>query len=597
MRKKFIALVLALGACLMISACGGQSGDSSTPTSPSVDSSTVASQTCTITFKQPGRADVVRTVKQGASLANIPTPATKEGYTVTWDATNFSNITSDITVNAVETPNTYTITYDAKGGTVSTATQDVVFDAETTLVIPEKEGYVFLGWTYQGEAVVNGGKWAIAKNVTLVATWQDNRPLYKVTFVDGTTATEISVRKGDGVAVEDVPEFVGRLGYTPAWDKTELSNIQGNMTVTAVYTANAYTATYDADGYAIDGTTVALTYDGVCGALDMSLTNDSHNFLGWGYGGATYTNTSVWNVAGNVTLTALWAEKGQCVLNFEDTNGSTITRTVYEGADLTEIPVPSDKVGYTVDKTNWYTDSACTTVATFTNILSGATFYAKADPNEYTLTYDANGGVLSTESERVLFGSDYVLPTPTHEKAYMRFDGWKNTEGQFVTLTGTWLTANNVALTAVWTDTRDSYVVSFVQAGQVTKTFTVMKGEAFTTIPECAKKKGYKVYWNETALAKLTSVNENVEVVAVEEAKQFTVKLNLMGGTLETTQFTITYGDAYSLKVPTHEEYVFINWYYGDVRVDLNGVWSIDSDTAEIVLVAKWGHSQWTGFY
>lgn len=598
MKKNIIALLLSIGACCIVSACTNpHSDDSSALTSSVTETSSEEATSCTITFKQPGQANIVRTVDKGATLENIPTPIPKTGYTITWDVTDFTNIVSNLTVNAVEIPNTYIVTYDTKGGTLSTATQDVVFDEATTLATPEKEGYLFLGWTYQGEAVLNGGKWSIAKNITLVATWQDNRPLYKVTFVDGTTATEVKVRKGDGVQAEDVPSFIGKVGYTPVWDTTELSNVQNDTTVTAVYTANTYTATYDADGYAIDGTTVSLTYDAVCSALDTSLTSDSHDFLGWGYGGATYTKTSVWNVADDVTLTAVWAEKGQYVLTFTDTNGSTITRTVYEGADLTDIPTPKDKVGYTVDKDNWYVDEDCTTVATFIDVQANDTFYAKATANEYTVTYDANGGSLATTSEPVTYDGEYTLPTPTHEKAYMRFDGWKNGAGQFVTLSGAWSIADDVTLTAVWTDTRTAYTVSFVQAGHITKTYQVKEGEAFTEIPACAKKKGYTVYWDETAIAKLGNVTENVEVVAIEEVKTFTVTLNAKGGSVATAKITVTYGEAYSLEAPTHDEYIFKNWYFGDVRVDLNGVWSIDSDAEEIVLVAKWGHSQWTGFY
>ena len=58
-------------------------------------------------------------------------------------------------VNAVEIANTYTITYDAGEGTVTPATQDVVYDSTPTL-----EGYTFTGWTYNDNAVL--GKWTIA---------------------------------------------------------------------------------------------------------------------------------------------------------------------------------------------------------------------------------------------------------------------------------------------------------------------------------------------------------------------------------------------------------------------------------------------------
>ena len=162
-------------------------------------------KTYTITFKQDGHANVEKTVKEGESLTDIPEPASKTGYTITWDRTDFTNITSNITVTALAKANKYTITYDANGGSVEKETQEVTFDAETKLETPTKDDYQFLGWTYQGNAVVDG-KWSIAENVTLVASWQDARPTYKVTFVDGTQSKVVEVKMQtallDAVAAE-----------------------------------------------------------------------------------------------------------------------------------------------------------------------------------------------------------------------------------------------------------------------------------------------------------------------------------------------------------------------------------------------------------
>ena len=597
--KKIIISILSICAVFMLASCQNLFGENS-QTSSSVESSSANSDNSaeqdvkvTVTFKQNGREDIVKTLEKGSSLTDIPTPAEKTGYTVAWENADYTNITENMTVNAVETANQYSITYNANGGVLENLTQEVTFDAVTTLAEPTKEDYLFNGWTYEGKAVVSGAKWAIASDVTLVAEWIDNRPSYTVTFVDGTNETAVSVKKGEGVALEDIPVFVGKTGYSVAWDITDYTNIQEDLTVTAVYTANTYTVTYDADGFAIDGTTVQLQYDALCTALDMSLTQNGAMFLGWKYEEVTYMNTSVWNVADNVTLTAEWVAKDQVTVSFVDTDGGTINKTLYEGQDLTDIPTPKAKTGYTVENV-WYSDKECTQVAIFTNVETSFVVYAKATAKEYTINYNADGGQVENATQKVTFDAEYALVTPTHEKAYMRFDGWQNDKGNTISLTGIWTVDSDVTLTAKWTDSRTSFTISFVQAGQETKTYTVKEGESFTEIPAPVAKAGYIVEWDKK---EFVNVVENIVVTAVETAKTYTITLTAAEGELSQTTITVTYGQAYELPVPTHTNRDFVAWEYNGVEVAVKGVWNIDTDQETITLVAQWSEDRWTGFF
>ena len=594
--KKLIMLILAMGMCLSFASCAwlteyGSSDNSSM--SESSDSGSREEEDVTITFKQSGYSDVVKTVKQGESLTDIPTPQEKTGYTVVWDTVDFTNIMENITVNAVATANKYIVTYDANGGTVANQTQEVTFDVETTLATPTREDYLFNGWTYEGAAVVNGAAWLIADNVTLVAEWIDNRPTYTVTFVDGTQSKTVEVTKGESVSASDVPAFVGKVGYSVAWDITDYTNIQENITVTAEYTANTYTITYDADGFAMDGTTIRLTYDALCTALDMSLTKGDANFLGWKYGEVTYTKESVWNVADNVTVTPDWEAKDQVTIVFTDTDGSTINKTIYAGQDLTDIPMPKAKVGYTVDNV-WYADEACTQTAVFTNVQAGFTVYAKATANTYKVSYNANGGTMSELTQDIAFDSAYTLATPTHEKTYMRFDGWQMESGNMLALTGTWTRTEDISVTAKWTDVRAIYTISFVQAGQETKTFEVKEGESFTEIPTPAAKTGYTVEWD---TKDFTNITGNMTVTAIQTAKTYTITLNANGGDLTQTTITLTYGQAYELPTPTHNNDVFVSWTYNGEKIASQGTWMMDVEISELTFVAEWVPSEWTNNY
>ena len=329
MKKTLVACILAMGLCCSFGACdlfdSASMGDvsssdvtSSTVTSNEESQSSVEEEivTCTITFKQNGAENIVKTVTKGETLTDIPTPNAKTGYTVVWDVTSFTSVAEDMEVNAVETPNTYTVTYDANGGIVATETQEVTYDAETTLAVPEREDYGFMGWIYEGNVIVSGEAWTIANDVTLVASWEDRRPEFTVTFVDGTETTTVTVKKGESVAEADIPTPTEKTGYTVDMENwyadeacTEVAsfeNVQGNVTVYAKATAKTYEITLDADGGTLANTTIVVTY-GEAFELPTPML-PGWKFEGWTYNGEKVEGT--WNIdADDVELVAVWTRE------------------------------------------------------------------------------------------------------------------------------------------------------------------------------------------------------------------------------------------------------------------------------------------------
>ncbi len=135
--------------------------------------------TCTITFVQEGKDNIVRTVEKGATLTDIPTPVPSDhaGYDIVWDKTDFSNIQNDFTVTAVKSAKSFTITYvvseNAKtnGVTLSTTTQTVKYGEQFTLLamptyVSGGTTYILTAWLYNGNAFVSG-TWSLTENVTL----------------------------------------------------------------------------------------------------------------------------------------------------------------------------------------------------------------------------------------------------------------------------------------------------------------------------------------------------------------------------------------------------------------------------------------------
>ena len=124
-----------------------------------------------ISFVQDGEDEVVIKVKHGESIENAPVLKTVKGYNVAWNASDLTNITSSFTVAVEKTPKTYTVHYDANGGTVSSATTEVTYDAAYTLLVPTKEYADFNGWKSGENNLDNEGIWQFDSDIYLVAEW------------------------------------------------------------------------------------------------------------------------------------------------------------------------------------------------------------------------------------------------------------------------------------------------------------------------------------------------------------------------------------------------------------------------------------------
>lgn len=200
MSKKIIALILSLMTCIACVACGGSknsdSGDTSTGissegTSESIgdstsedseetsesdgkDSSETEKKEVKVTFQQSGVEDIIITIEEGAPLTSVPTPTEKTGYTIVWNRKDFSSITEDITVKAIETAKTYTIKLQANGGNVAQETLTVTYGQTYELPMATHNEHIFEAWTYAGEPLAMQGTWELdAEAIVLTVQWNE----------------------------------------------------------------------------------------------------------------------------------------------------------------------------------------------------------------------------------------------------------------------------------------------------------------------------------------------------------------------------------------------------------------------------------------
>ena len=201
--------------------------------------------TYTVTFNANGGTGTmaVQTFTQGVAQVLRANAFTRTGYTFAGWATSASGavvytngqsvtLTANATLYAKWTPNTYAVTFNANGGTVSPTTKTVTFDATYgTLPTPTRNGYTFDGWftaASGGTQVTASTKVAITSAQTLYVHWtprqgpvSDPMP-YPLSPAQGLTIINGVVTDWDGTGPVDmiIPDGVTAIGeyvFHRAW--------------------------------------------------------------------------------------------------------------------------------------------------------------------------------------------------------------------------------------------------------------------------------------------------------------------------------------------------------------------------------------------
>ncbi|MEG1609468.1 MAG: InlB B-repeat-containing protein, partial [Clostridia bacterium] len=152
------------------------------------------------------------------------------------------------------------------------------------------------------------------------------------------------------------------------------------ITLTAHWTVNKYTVTFDYQGKGTGVATKEVTFGQAYGELPLP-THADFNFVGWYTAidsGVKIEATTIVAEASDITLYAKWTQKAQSTIRFV-TNGGTevasIVKTYGEATWLNEIT--TTKTGYTF--AGWYSDVLLTQEVTTTSIIEKASIdlYAK----------------------------------------------------------------------------------------------------------------------------------------------------------------------------------------------------------------------------
>ena len=321
--------------------------------------------------------------------------------------------------------NQYTITFDTAGGSeIAPITQDYG-TAVTAPEPPAKPGYTFTGWNPALPATMP------AENLTVTAQWTVNQ--YTITF-DTDGGSEVAPITQDYGSAITAPAAPTREGYTfTGWDKTIPATMPaGDMTITAQWTVNQYTITYDLDGGTAEGNPDTYTVETDAFTL-KNPTRPGYTFTGWSGTGLTgednLTVTIPKGSTGNRSYTAHWSLNTYSItydLNGGTASGNPTSYTV-ESATIT-LNQPT-KTGYTF--TGWSgTDLTGEDNLTVT-IPAGSTgdrsYTAHWSLNTYSITYDLDGGTASGNPDFYTVESSTITLNPPTRTGYT-FIGWSGTD-------------------------------------------------------------------------------------------------------------------------------------------------------------------------
>lgn len=329
---------------------------------------------------------------------------TKTGYTFAgWSKTSNGEIqytngsivknlltSGSMTLYAKWTANTYTVSYNANGGSGTMNKTTCTYDTDCTLKANSftKTGYTFASWTKDsttGTSYATGStvkNLATSGNVNMYAKWNTNT--YKIAYTMNN----------------------GSLGTNkPTSASYDANVLVDNPTKNLIVTINA-----NNQGATISKTSVS----------------QAQTFNGWTVSGLN-TSTAKTGTASNAITTAYTGSstKNTYFKNLTATKGATVTFTANWTNTAVTLPTIT-KTGYTCG----YATSASGSIAYASGSKytpsgeSSKTLYAKCNANTYTITYNANGGSGTMSKTTCTYDTNCTIKANSFTKTGYTFTNW-----------------------------------------------------------------------------------------------------------------------------------------------------------------------------
>lgn len=526
-------------------------------------------------------------------------------------------ITGKRDITAVFELKSYTVTWNANGGTVSPASTTKTHGSTLgTLPTPTRAStaeysYTFAGWfTAASGGTQISSTTTVTGNVTYYAHWTATKRSYTATFNGngGSTPSPSSITKEYNTALGTLPTCT-RTGYTfLGWytassGGTKISSttkITGTVTYYAQWAINSYTLTYNVNGgNAVSPASKSVQYGSAYGTLPTptraSTAQYSYTFAGWytAATGGTQVTVNTTMGAGNTTIYAHWtATKRSYKINYQTTYGSlnrTSQSVAYGSKGSCTLTMPANDAQYTYTFQGWYTAAngggtkvgSSLTLET-PSVTGVATYYAYVTRavNRYTFTFNANGGNTPSSSSISKNYGEAIGTLPTCSRAAdntytYAFAGWFDTSATSggTQLTTTTKVTSNKTWYARWTATYKNYTVTWNgNGGTPSKSSSSFHyNDALGTLPT-ATRTGYIFKgWSTSAsgsvnVSTTTKVTGNVTYYAVWQINSYTLTVTAGTGGTVSGGGTYNYGATATLKATPSAGYHFVKWSDGNTN-------------------------------
>ena len=558
-----------------------------TPTSQTVKFDSVNAKTITFTYT-PVTYSITYNLA-GGSVSGNPTSyniesaaitlknPTRTGYTFTgWTGSNGTTASTSVSIPSGSTGNksytanwkinTYTLTYNANGGSVTPASKSLTYGSQYgTLPTPTRTGYTFNGWytAASGGTKVSSTTTMGAGNKTIYAQWSVNTYTYNIKYVSssgkslGTSTVKGTYGSSTTVSAPD------KAGYTTPTSQTVKFDSVNAKTITFTYTPVTYSITYNLAGGSVSGNPTSYNIESAAITL-KNPTRTGYTFTGWTGSNGTTASTSVSipsGSTGNKSYTANW-KINTYTLTY-NANGGSVTpasKSLTYGSQYGTLPTPT-RTGYTFN--GWYTAaSGGTKVSSTTTMGAGnKTIYAQWSVNTYTYNIkyvSSSGKSLGTSTVKGTYGSSTTVSAP--DKA-----GYTTPTSQTVKFDSV------NAKTITFTYTPVTYSITYnLAGGSVSGNPTSYNIESAAITLKNPTRTGYTFTgWtgsNGTTASTSVSIPSgstgNKSYTANWKINTYTLTYNANGGSVTPASKSLTYGSQYgTLPTPTRTGYTFNGWY------------------------------------
>lgn len=362
----------------------------------------------------------------GTTSSNVTTFPASYDYAIVVKTAS-SNV-YPITIEALYEASTYTIAYNANGGSGAPGSQTATVGSSVTLssTAPTRPYKTFLGWSMSSTATsatyVAGGTYSslsptAGSTVNLYAVWADIT--FTLTFDPNggsVSPTSKTVTAGSTYGALPTPTYDSSHTFV-GWFTATVGGTQITATTTADRTSaqtvyahwtTAYTLSYDPNGGT--GAPSAQTFESSVTLSSAVPTFTYRTFLGWALSSsataAAYQPGGTYTFGGNTVLYAIWATIG-VTLTFNANGGSVspASKTVTAGASYGTLPVPT-RSGYVCS--GWYTASSGGTAVTSSTVVtntSNHTLYAQWMTASSHLTIQPRGHFPEFNTPIITLGS------------------------------------------------------------------------------------------------------------------------------------------------------------------------------------------------